>query len=75
MVVVYAKHSWNGDISVEKGEHVDVVGNGHFRWYTIKKKGTEKKGMISNAILRNCPDNIKRTMRFTRMLGRGLQKH
>ena len=58
MAVVYAKHSWNGNISVEKDEHVDVVGNDRFRWYTIKKKGTEQKGMVSNAILRNCPDNI-----------------
>ena len=46
-------------MSVRKGEHVEVVANGNFRWWIIKKKNSEKKGMVANTILKNCPENVK----------------
>ena len=55
-VVLLARNDWRGNLTVKRGQHVEIIDSDRLRWWAIRSKEDDTVGFVLSSLLENCPD-------------------
>ena len=58
-LVVFGRNYWLGNVSIVKGQHLEIIKNDSLRWCVAKHKETQTTGFVLSYLLTNCPDAME----------------
>ena len=56
--MVLARNDWLGNISVDKGQHLEILEDDRLRWWTVKNKEKGTTGFILSSVFSVGPDPL-----------------